>query len=169
MDGNKWGTFAAISTAVVLIISLGVYTFYAFILIQTNKEMRRGTELSIFTQTFMASRATAVTFFQKNNEQIEAFLDGKAGMSLMMRGDLVQMLDDIEFLAWLFNNGYVTLKGADQILSSQIAHVLNQAAVIIEKADPPATQYFAKNYPQITKLWVPDKELSQSDIRPTLP
>ncbi|MHC4197194.1 MAG: hypothetical protein ACYSRP_04670 [Planctomycetota bacterium] len=169
MDGSKMASFAAFSTAIVLIISLGIYTFYAFILIQTNKEMRTGTELSIFTQTFMATRAAAVAFFQKYDDQIEAFLNDKAGMSVMMRGDLVQMLDDIVFLAWLFNNGYVTLKGADEILSSQLEHVLNQAAVIIEKADPPASRYFAEHYPQITKVWVPDNDLSRKELRPTLP
>ncbi len=131
--------------------------------------MRLGTELSIFTQTFLMTRAAAVAFFQKYDNQIEAFLNDKAGMSMMMCGDLVQMLDDIEFIAWLFNNGYVTLKGADEILSSQLEHVLNQAAVIIEKADPPASRYFAEHYPQITKVWVPDNELSRKELKPTLP
>ncbi len=169
MEGEKWATFAALTTAIVLIISLGFNSFFSLIFTESNKEIRLGTELSIFTQTFMATRKASVAFFQKYDNQIEAFLNDKAGMSVMMRGDLVQMLDDIEFIAWLFNNGYVTLKGADEILSSQIEHVLNQAAVIIEKADPPASRYFAEHYPQITKVWVPDNELSRKELRPTLP
>ncbi len=168
MDGNKWGTFAAISTGVVLIISLGFYSFYSVLLIQTNKEMRLGPELSLFTQTYLLSKKTAADFFQKYDDQIEAFLDGKAGMSKIMYGDLVQMLDDVEFLAWLLNNDYITLKGADKILYSQLEHVLDEAGAIIEKADPPASEYFAKYYPEITKLWVPNNKKTQKGFLPPL-
>ena len=130
--------------------------------------MRLGTELSIFTQTFLMSRAAAVAFFQKYDNQIEAFLNDKAGMSKVMYGNLVQMLDNIEFLAWLLNNDYITLKGADEILYSQLEHVLDEAAVIIEKANPPASEYFAKYYPEITKIWVPNNKNLQKGFLPPL-
>ena len=135
---------------------------------RTNKEMRLGTELSIFTQTFLMTRAAAVAFFQKYDNQIEAFLNDKAGMSKVMYGNLVQMLDNIEFLAWLLNNDYITLKGADEILYSQLEHVLDEAAVIIEKANPPASEYFAKYYPEITKIWVPNNKNLQKGFLPPL-
>ena len=135
---------------------------------RTNKEMRLGTELSIFTQTFLMTRAAAVAFFQKYDNQIEAFLNDKAGMSKVMYGNLVQMLDNIEFLAWLLNNDYITLKGADEILYSQLEHVLDEAAVIIEKANPPTSEYFAKYYPEITKIWVPNNKNLQKGFLPPL-
>jgi hypothetical protein len=168
MEGSKVASFAALSTAIVLIISLGIYTFYAFLLIQTNKEVRTGTELSIFTQTYQLAKGASATFFQKYDDEIEAFLDDKAGMSKVMYGNLVQMLDNIEFLAWLLNNDYITLKGADEILYSQLEHVLDEAAVIIEKANPPASEYFAKYYPEITKIWVPNNKNLQKGFLPPL-
>ena len=168
MEGSKVASFAALSTAIVLIISLGIYTFYAFLLIQTNKEMRTGTELSIFTQTYQLAKGAAGAFFQKYDDEIEAFLDDKAGMSKVMYGNLVQMLDNIEFLAWLLNNDYITLKGADKILYTQLEHVLDEAAMIIEKANPPASEYFAKYYPEITKVWVPNNKDLQKSLLPPL-
>ncbi len=78
-------SFAALSTAIVLIISLGFNSVFSMIFSRTNREMRLGTELSIFTQTFLTTRTAAVAFFQKYDNQIEAFLNDKAGMSVMMR------------------------------------------------------------------------------------
>ncbi len=152
---EKWTTFAAITTSIVLIVSLGFNSFFSMIFSETNKEIKLGTELTLFTQTYQLARKSAASFFQTHHDEIEAYLSGKAGMSTAMHGQLVQMLDDIEFLAWLLNNGYITLKGANELLSSQMVHVLNQAAVIIEKSDPPASEYFAKHYPEITKVWTP--------------
>ncbi len=164
MDEGKWTTFAAISTAVVLIITLGFYSFYSIILIDSNKEMRLGTELSLFAQTYQLARKSAVSFFQTHSDEIEAYLSGKTKMSTTMYGELVQLLDDIEFLAWLLNNDYITLKGAYEILSAQMVHVLDRVAVIIEKSNPPASEYFAKYYPEITKLWTPKDAKYKKDF-----
>ena len=166
MDGAKWTTFAAVTTSIVLIVSLGFNSFFSMIFSDTNKEIKLGTELSLFAQTYQLARKSAASFFQTHHDEIEAYLSGKAKMSTAMHGELVQMLDDIEFLAWLLNNGYITLKGADEILSTQMAHVLDRAAVIIEKSNPPASEYFAKYYPEITKLWTPKGAKYQKDFEP---
>ena len=105
----SWAAISSMAAIVALIISL---IFNVISVRQTT----HATQLQIITEAHQMVNNSAHSFDAKYGDELKLYLDdGKMLLSEEAISDLTQTLNDFEYMAWLFNKGYVKDVGGEEL------------------------------------------------------
>jgi hypothetical protein len=124
-------------SAITAIASLVVALIFNGLQVRDNATQasatRRATELQLLTQlnTLVAESQAKV---RPESKEIEAAQREQGGLSERTRDDLAVVLKHMDYLAWLFNNHFVSIPGARQLWGQRMRCIYVTAVLLYEAA-----------------------------------